>query len=96
MQDFLNMRNKHDAIKKIKILIGEDIFLFTINGIGKLHLLAHRKGCCPYWSFYYLPGVGLTCGEAVERIWDLLNVLAMCTREMNPGHRHNVINDWHD
>ena len=38
----------------------------------------------------------MTDGEAVEHIWAALNGLALRTREMASGHRHDVINYFHD
>ena len=38
----------------------------------------------------------MTDGEAAERIWSILNVLAARTREMSPGHRHDVINHFYN
>ena len=37
----------------------------------------------------------MTDGEALERIWALFNALALRTKEMSSGHRHDVINDFH-
>lgn len=70
--------------------------LRLIAGVGKFHLLAHNAACHYVYSFRYLPGVGMTDGEAVERIWSALNGIALRTREMASGHRHDVINDFHD
>ncbi|PSS00733.1 hypothetical protein PHLCEN_2v4114 [Hermanssonia centrifuga] len=69
-------------------------FPWTIAGVGKFHLPAHKASCRYKYSFRYLPGVGMTDGEAVERIWASLNTLALRTREMASGHRHDTINDF--
>ena len=37
----------------------------------------------------------MTDGEAAERIWAILNHLASRTKEMSPGHRHDVMNDFY-
>lgn len=66
-------------------------FPWTLAGVGKFHLPAHSPLCRFKWSFNYLPGVGMTDGEAPERIWSILNLLAMRTREMSPGHRHDTL-----
>ncbi|THG97971.1 hypothetical protein EW026_g4122 [Hermanssonia centrifuga] len=70
-----------------------------------MHVSAYDINCqyrinfaepCRYkYSLHYLPGVGMTDGEAPERIWASLNALALRTREMSSGHRHDVINDFH-
>ncbi len=70
-------------------------FPWTIPGIGKFHAPAHTATCRCKYSYNYLPGVGMTDGEAAERIWAVLNLLAVRTKEMSSGHRHDVINDFH-
>lgn len=70
-------------------------FPFTLAGIGKFHESAHTVGCQFKHSFHFLPGVGMTDGEAPERIWATLNALGSRTREMSAGHRHDIINDHH-
>lgn len=69
--------------------------LHTIAGIGKFHLPAHCPACQYIFSFNFLPGVGMTDGEAPERIWSSLNALGQRTREMSSGHRHDVINGFY-
>ncbi|PCH34427.1 hypothetical protein WOLCODRAFT_62365 [Wolfiporia cocos MD-104 SS10] len=66
-----------------------------VRAIGKFHLPAHKALCRWKFSYHWLPGVGMTDGEAPERIWATLNALGARTREMTAGHRHDVINDHH-
>lgn len=68
----------------------------TLSGVGKFHEAAHRTMCRIWYSFHYIQGAGQTDGETLERIWASLNALATRTREMSSGHRHDVINYWHD
>ncbi|OCH83779.1 hypothetical protein OBBRIDRAFT_815708 [Obba rivulosa] len=75
--------------------IRKTLFPWTLPAIGKFHLPAHIPSCCYKFSYHYLPGVGITDGEAPERIWPAINALATRTREMSAGHRHDVINDYH-
>ena len=70
-------------------------FPWTVAAIGKFHAPAHTLTCRCKFSYNYLPGVGMTDGEAAERIWAVLNNLAARTKEMSSGHRHDVINDFH-
>lgn len=63
--------------------------------IRKFHLPAHNASCRYKFSYYWMPGAGMTDGEAPERIWAVLNGLACRTREMAAGHRHDIINDHH-
>lgn len=68
--------------------------LVTIFAVPKFHLIGHQLKCRYKFSFNWLPGVGMTDGEAPERIWSSLNALGQRTREMSPGHRHDVINEF--
>ncbi len=70
-------------------------FPATIAAVGKFHLPAHKVSCRFKFSFNWLPWAGITDGEALERIWAALNALAIRTREMSYGHRHDVINNFH-
>ena len=63
--------------------------------VAKLHAPAHKRECRYTFSLDYLEGTGRTDGEAVERTWSEQNGLALRTREMNEGHRHDTINDFH-
>lgn len=68
---------------------------WTLAGVGKFHLAGHKASCRFKWSFNFLPGSAMTDGEAAERVWAVLNFLGLRTREMNPGHRHDVINQFY-
>ncbi|KAJ3485437.1 hypothetical protein NLI96_g4969 [Meripilus lineatus] len=65
-----------------------------VFAVPKFHLIGHILKCRYKFSFNWLPGVGMTDGEGPERIWSSLNALGQRTREMSPGHRHDVINDY--
>lgn len=65
-------------------------------GVPKWHEMAHQAVCRYIFGLRYLPGTGQTDGEAQERTWALLNALAMRTREMSSGHRHDTICDFQD
>ena len=71
-------------------------FPWTLGGIGKFHAPAHTAACRSKFSFHFMPGVGMTDGEAPERIWAIPNSLALRTKEMSSGHRHDVISDFHN
>ena len=72
-----------------------NLFPWTLPAIGKFHAHGHQASCRSNYSYHFLPGVGMTDGEASERIWAVLNYLASRTKEMGEGHRHDVINDFH-
>lgn len=70
-------------------------FPWTIAGVGKFHLAGHKGDCQFCYNFKYLPGAAMTDGEAAERIWSAVNPLGARTREMNPGHRHDIMNQFY-
>lgn len=72
------------------------LFPWTIAGVGKFHLAGHKPDCRYKWSFNFLPYSAMMDGEAPERIWSVGNLLGNRTREMNPGHRHDVMNEFYN
>ncbi|KAJ7717597.1 hypothetical protein B0H16DRAFT_1740547 [Mycena metata] len=68
----------------------EVIILF---GLPVWHALAHEKKCQARNSLSYVPGVGRTDGEGIERTWSDFNPIAWATKEMGRGARHNAIED---
>ncbi|KAJ7590359.1 hypothetical protein C8J56DRAFT_783650, partial [Mycena floridula] len=65
--------------------------------IPKLHIMGHKPDCQREFNLNYMLGVGRTDGEGVERPWANIGPVAMSTREMGPGHRHDTLDDhWHD
>ena len=48
-----------------------------------------------YFQLMYSPraisGLGLTDGEAMERLWAYLRKFSKCTKEMRPSHRIDVL-----
>ena len=91
------MFNVLSRLKKCKILAANDrkLFPWTVAGVGKFHLAGHRADCRYRWSFNFLPYSAMVDGEAPERIWSITNPLSNRTREMNPGHRHDVMNQFY-
>ncbi|KAI0074003.1 hypothetical protein K474DRAFT_1677445 [Panus rudis PR-1116 ss-1] len=61
-------------------------------GIPKKHLAVHGPNHSKY-SFNYLPHVGRTYGEGIESGWSHINPMALSTREMSPGARHETLDD---
>ncbi|ETW85108.1 hypothetical protein HETIRDRAFT_309053, partial [Heterobasidion irregulare TC 32-1] len=66
-----------------------------VAAVGKFYLLEHKVSCRYKFSYHWLPGVGMTDGEAPERIWAILNDIGGSICEMTSGHCHNIINDHH-
>ena len=82
---------EHVDVQDIRRLTEMDI----VATVPKFHAPAHKRECRYTFSLDYLEGTGRTDGEAVERTWSEQNGLALRTREMNEGHRHDTINDFH-
>ena len=69
--------------------------LAIVPTVPKFHAPAHKRECRVNFSLDYIVGSGRTDGEAVERTWSEQNGLALSTKEMARGHRHDVINYHH-
>ncbi|KAJ7230076.1 hypothetical protein GGX14DRAFT_344027 [Mycena pura] len=67
------------------------IFNKIDGAIGKMHILNHQERCIFAFNLNFLFHVGLTTGELIETGWAEHNLTAGSTREMNDGHRHDVI-----
>lgn len=62
--------------------------------IPKWHINAHHTACQTGYSFYYMPWVGQTDGEAPEHGWAAINGIASSTKGMGPGSRHDTLDDY--
>jgi len=62
-----------------------------IPAIPKLHEPMHKSLNHQGFSFNFIPGVGLTDGEAPERIWAPHNTLGSATKMQGPGSRQDVL-----
>ena len=60
-------------------------------GIPKCHCKGHKIECQVEFSMNVQRGVGRTDGEGIERTWSGLNNAAAATKEMLPGHRHDIL-----
>lgn len=61
--------------------------------IPKFHIYAHGRKCQTPWSLNYRPHMARTDGEGVEREWSHINPVALSTRLMGPGARHDTLDD---
>ncbi|KAG1787941.1 uncharacterized protein HD556DRAFT_1538926 [Suillus plorans] len=62
--------------------------------VPKFHLPAHIEKCQTTFSFNFKRGVGCTDGEALERGWANINPVASSTKEMGPGARRDMLDDF--
>ncbi|KAH8110267.1 hypothetical protein DFH11DRAFT_1547578 [Phellopilus nigrolimitatus] len=77
-------------------------FYMIVNvAVPKFHLKGHGQPCQSPYSLNLLRHSARTDGEGIERGWSHINPIAMATREMGPGFRHDTIDDhwsawnWH-
>ncbi|KAJ8494859.1 hypothetical protein ONZ45_g13096 [Pleurotus djamor] len=61
--------------------------------VPKLHIHSHTKKCQQVFSLNYLPGVGRTDGEGIERPWANIGAVATSIRVMGPGARVETLNN---
>ncbi|KAJ7186909.1 hypothetical protein C8R46DRAFT_1206901 [Mycena filopes] len=64
-----------------------------VYGLPVWHAAAHERTCQAQNSLSYVPGVGRTDGEGIERTWADFNPLSWATKEMGAGARHDAIED---
>ncbi|KAF7293990.1 hypothetical protein MKEN_01462800 [Mycena kentingensis (nom. inval.)] len=64
-----------------------------VGAIPKMHIHNHKNTCDLLWNLNWLECVGLTVGELIETAWAELNIIAASTRQMNPGNRHDTLDD---
>lgn len=63
--------------------------------VPSMHLLAHKENCQFRYALAYAEGVGRTHGETVEHPWSEGNQAGGSTQEMNAGHRHDTLDEFH-
>ncbi|KAK7051669.1 hypothetical protein VNI00_004648 [Paramarasmius palmivorus] len=61
--------------------------------VPKFHLPAHVEKCFATFAYNFTPGVGLTDGEAPERLWSWLNDIARSLSMMSAGGRWDTMDD---
>jgi hypothetical protein len=57
------------------------------------HASSHEAECTNTNSLSFVPGVGMSDGEGIERLWAELNTFAFHTKDMGLGHRADTIED---
>lgn len=65
-----------------------------ITKIPKGHIRAHQDSCQGPLSLNYTKGAADTDGEGIERLWAWLNKLAASAKEMTPGGRFELLDDF--
>ncbi len=88
--------SKHvlERLQKLPPLVRLQIASNAIRfAIPKLHIHGHTQFCQRTYSLNYLPGVGRTDGEGIERPWANIGATSTSTRAMGPGARIETLND---
>jgi hypothetical protein len=62
--------------------------------ILKMHVYGHWEDCQVFWSYSYLPCLGMTYGEGIESAWAEQNHTVGSTHEQNEGHWHDMLDDF--
>ncbi|KAF8174422.1 hypothetical protein K438DRAFT_2023128 [Mycena galopus ATCC 62051] len=73
-----------------------EIFEKISGAINKLHILLHKELCQIIYNLNWLLFVGMVCMEMIKTGWAEHNLTAGSMREMNDGHRHDVIDRTSD
>ncbi|KAJ7121221.1 hypothetical protein C8R46DRAFT_929163 [Mycena filopes] len=87
---------KNLAVRMARLPKHLQLDLDAINidtGLPVWHALAHEDLCATINSLNYIPGVGRTDGEGVERLWAWLNGCSYATKEMGLGNRADTVED---
>ncbi|KAJ6504317.1 hypothetical protein C8R47DRAFT_1210384 [Mycena vitilis] len=69
-----------------------EAFLFQC-GLPVWHASSHEAECTNRNSLSFLPGVGKSDGEGIERLWAELNAFAYHTKNMGLGNRADTLED---
>ncbi|KAJ7029952.1 hypothetical protein C8F04DRAFT_916776, partial [Mycena alexandri] len=87
-------KNLHERIRKLPedLQLDFDSIHFQ-TGLPVWHASSHEAQCANLNSLSFLPGVGKTDGEGIERLWAELNAFAYHTKHMGLGHRADTLDD---
>src|SRR5262245_19729138 len=62
--------------------------------VPALHIHGHNEDCQFRYNLAFQRGAGRTHGENLEGMWGTSNNTGGMTKEMNAGHRHDILNDF--
>ncbi|KAF7313769.1 CxC2 domain-containing protein [Mycena chlorophos] len=75
----------------IRIVLVRQFIRFVVP---KLHILGHTDECRKKYNLNYVPGSGQTDAEGIERAWAGAARMAASTRQMGPGARSDLLDDY--
>ncbi|KAK1215180.1 hypothetical protein PQX77_022217 [Marasmius sp. AFHP31] len=64
--------------------------------VPKMHLYGHKEECRFKFALNFLAYAGRIHGEGIEPSWGETKQSGGSTRQMNPGHRHDRLNEYHN
>lgn len=88
-QHFVNLLKRMTKWAHPKVLA---VMAKIVPALPSWHGDCHVWWCRDKFGLKYTAGAGKTYGETVEHVWHIMNPVALSTREMNPGHRHDNLN----
>ncbi|KAJ7175314.1 hypothetical protein C8R46DRAFT_1213798 [Mycena filopes] len=87
-------KNLRTRVEKLPADMRPDFESFMLQcGLPVWHASSHEEECTNRNSLSFLPGVGKSDGEGIERLWAELNAFAYHTKNMGLGHRADTIED---
>ncbi|KAJ7490188.1 hypothetical protein B0H11DRAFT_1719325 [Mycena galericulata] len=87
-------KNLDSRMEKLPSQIRLDLTQVELQtGLPVWHASSHEMDCSNKNSLSFLPGVGKSDGEGVERTWAVLNPAAFHTKEMGYGNRADALED---
>ncbi|KAI1782668.1 hypothetical protein LXA43DRAFT_1103603 [Ganoderma leucocontextum] len=89
----LNDQFAPQKIESYKSIQSADLPKHIVAGIGKYHAPMHTAECRPFFSLHNLPGAADSFGENAEQKWADIEGISRATKEMAPGHRHDMLNN---
>lgn len=66
------------------------------GAVPSMHISNHIEKCQYLYSFKYTKHSGTTYGEQIESSWAEGNQTGGSTKEMNEGHRHDALDEFHN
>lgn len=86
--------NLRERIRKLPKEMQLEFETFLLQcGLPVWHASSHEEECRNRHSLSFLPGVGKSDGEGIERLWAELNAFAFHTKNMGLGNRADTIED---